>query len=81
MKRRHKAVALAVLWPLLTFLSITASAQTSRGETARKEWSRFKYPKIVVVDSRKAYRLYRWNLEARSDPIFQIADLGMIGIE
>jgi hypothetical protein len=33
-----------------------------------------------VVDSRIPYRFYRWNLEARSDPIFQIADIELLGV-
>jgi hypothetical protein len=37
--------------------------------------------KRFVVNSKKAYRFYRWNLEAKSDEIFQIADLEMFGIK
>ncbi len=34
-----------------------------------------------IVDSEIAYKFYRWNLEAKSDPILQLADLEMFGID
>lgn len=33
-----------------------------------------------VVNGKTDYRFYRWNLKARSGPIFQLADIEMLGI-
>jgi len=48
--------------------------QKDQAFEARHETRRF------VVDCKTAYRFYRWNLEAKSEQIFQFAELQMLGI-